>query len=66
MERKYRIKRTCKWIRNSRGHLYCPTYAVQVRIMFGIWVNVKLFCDKEDPDFARREAEELLDILKEK
>lgn len=63
--KKYRIKRTMKWIRCSRGLLYCPTYTVLVRSWFGLWVNVKSFCDTDDPDFARREAEELLDKLEE-
>ena len=35
---------------------------VQVRRWYG-WVTVKEFHDPEDPDFARREAEELLEIL---
>lgn len=62
--KKYRIRRTMKWIRCSRCLLYCPTYTVQVRL-FGLWVNVKSFRDTDDPDFARREAEELLDKLEE-
>lgn len=37
-------------------------YLVQVRRWYG-WVTVKEFHDPEDPDFARREAEELLETL---
>jgi hypothetical protein len=32
----------------------------------GLWIDVKQFKDEEDPDFVRREAEELLDKLNEK
>lgn len=39
-------------------------YLVQVRRWWG-WVTVKEFCDTADPDFARREAEELLEILEQ-
>lgn len=39
-------------------------YQVQVRRWWG-WVTVKEFCDTADPDFARREAEELLEILEQ-
>lgn len=65
MKKKYRIERTMKWYRCSRGYIYCPTYTVQVRTMFGLWVKIKSFFDLEDPDFSRREAEELLDKLEE-
>lgn len=50
----------------SRRHLHCPTFAVQVFIIFGLWLTIKSFSDSDDPDFARREAEELLDKLNEK
>ena len=43
-----------------------PGYYVQVRTWLGVWVTVKKFYDPYDPDFARREAEELLDKLNEK
>lgn len=66
MRKKYRIKRTCKWVHSNNRHLHCPTHTVQVRAWFGVWINVKSFCDEDDPDFARREAEELLDKLNEK
>lgn len=66
MRKKYRIKRACTWVRTKRGHLYCPTYIVQVHVLFGIWIRVKSFRDEDEPDFARREAEELLDKLNEK
>ena len=66
MRKKYRIKRTCKWVHTSHRCLHCPTYTIQVHVLFGLWVNVKSFRDEEDPDFARREAEELLDKLNEK
>lgn len=64
--KKYRIKRTSKWVPSQHPYLYCPTYTVQVHLLFGLWVNVKSFCDEDDPDFARLEAEELLDKLNEK
>ena len=41
-------------------------YMVQVRTVIGLWVGVKYFYDPYDPDFAKREAEELLDKLNEK
>lgn len=66
MRKKYRIKRACKWVRTEKRHLYCPTYIIQIHILFGIWISVKSFTDTDDPDFARREAEELLDKLNEK
>ncbi|QCD39700.1 hypothetical protein [Duncaniella freteri] len=66
MKKKYRIRRTCKWVHSHNRHLYCPTYSVQVRTWPGLWIDVKQFKDEEDPDFARREAEELLDKLNEK
>lgn len=66
MRKKYRIRRTCKWVDTFHQLLHCPTFTVQVHILFGLWVNVKSFRDEEDPDFARREAEDLLDKLNEK
>lgn len=62
MRKKYRIK-TDIW---PYGY-YCnrACYIVQVKRWFG-WVDIKLFFDPEDPDFAHREAEELLDKLNEK
>lgn len=66
MTKKYRIKRTCKWVCTEKWHLYCPTYIIQVHILFGIWISVKSFTDPDDPDFSRREAEELFDKLNEK
>ncbi len=64
--KKYRIKRTCKWVHFPGEHLFCPTFSVQVFIIFGVWLTIKTFTDPEDTDFARREAEELLDKLNEK
>ncbi len=66
MRKKYRIKRNIKRVTTSRRNLQCRKFTVQVHVMFGLWVNVKAFRDEEDPDFARREAEELLDKLNEK
>ena len=43
-----------------------PGYYVQVRTWPYVWVTVQRFYDPYDPDFARREAEELLDKLNEK
>ena len=60
MRKKYRIKTVL-----GAGYHF-PAYLVQVRAWWGMWVNVKYFDDPEDPDFARREAEELLDKLNEK
>lgn len=60
MSKKYRIKVI---LGVSYAH---PGYIVQVRTWLGIWVNVKYFYYPEDPDFARREAEELIDKLNEK
>ncbi len=60
MKRKYRIKVF------ARGLFTIPGYYVQVRTYLGVWIVVKRFYDPEDPDFARREAEELLDKLNEK
>ena len=60
MRKKYRIKT----ILGTGCHF--PAYLVQVRAWWGMWVNVKYFDDPEDPDFARLEAEELLDKLNEK
>ena len=37
-------------------------YAGQVKKWFG-WVTVKEFCDISDEEFARLEAEELLELL---
>lgn len=64
--KKYRIKRTRKWVHVPDRHLHCPTFAVQMFIIFGLWLTIKSFTDSDDPDFARREAEELLDKLNEK
>lgn len=64
--KKYRIKRICKWVHIPGKHLFCPTFSVQMFIIFGVWLTIKSFTDPEDPDFARREAEELLDKLNEK
>lgn len=67
MNQQYRMKRTRRWVRTEsrRIYLYCPTFIIQVRKRFGRWVTVKRFFDAEDPGFARREAEELLDKLNE-
>ena len=66
MRKKYRIKRTCSWVHSHNRHLYCLTFTVQVYTWLGLWIDVKQFKDEEIPDFARREAEELLDKLNEK
>lgn len=58
MKKKYRIK-------TLFPETPSPAYLVQVRTWWGTWVNVKKFDDLNDPDFARREAEELLDKLNE-
>lgn len=59
MRKKYRIKS------ELLQHYTVPLYIVQVRRWFG-WVSIKSFYDPYDPDFAKREAEELLDKLNEK
>ena len=56
--KKYRIKATIN------PDYVNPCYKVQVLRWFG-WVDVKVFYDPYDRDFARREAEELLDKLNE-
>lgn len=57
--KKYRVK---MMIRDGYA---IPCYDVQVRIWLGVWITIKRFYDPWDPDFARREAEELLDKLRE-
>nr|DAF09555.1 MAG TPA: hypothetical protein [Caudoviricetes sp.] len=60
MRKKYRIKTTIEL------EEVAPLYIVQVRTWLGLWVTIKPFYEPYDPDFARREAEELLDKLNEK
>lgn len=60
MRKKYRIK----VVATTRE--FPPGYIVQVRTWLGLWVTIKTFYEPYDPDFARREAEELLDKLNEK
>lgn len=60
MRKKYRIK----VVTTTRE--FSPGYIVQVRAWWGLWVNIKFFYEPYDPDFAKREAEELLDKLNEK
>ena len=60
MRKKYRIK----VVATTRE--FSPGYIVQVRTWVGLWVNIKFFYGPYDPDFAKREAEELLDKLNEK
>ena len=57
---KYRIKAELK-----PGNI-SPFFKAQMKVFPGIWVTVKTFHDQHDPDFAEREAEELLDKLNEK
>lgn len=59
MRKKYRIK----VVATTRE--FSPGYIVQVRTWLGLWVTVKPFYEPYDPDFAKREAEELLDKLNE-
>lgn len=66
MRKKYRIKTSDEYPAGLGGHLITPAYIVQVRAWWGAWVNIKKFVDVWDPDFARREAEEVLDNLNEK
>lgn len=58
--KKYRIKRIV-----HVGMDY-PAYMVQVRSWFGLWIDVKRFYYHGAQQFARWEAEELLDKLNEK
>lgn len=60
MRKKYRIK----VVATTRE--FTPGYTVQVRTWLGLWVTIKHFYEPYDPDFTRREAEELLDQLNEK
>lgn len=66
MKRQFRIKETCQWYRfeddNTLHVRYMPTYKVQMKIGF-LWITIKTFFDMFDPDFARRESEELFDKL---
>lgn len=50
-------------IKNGNGYFY--GYVVQMKLPVMGWVNIKWFED-EDKDFAKREAEELLEKLNEK
>ncbi len=59
MKKKYRIK----VVATTRE--FTPSYIVQVHTWLGLWVTIKPFYEPYDPDFARREAEELLDKLNE-
>lgn len=40
-------------------------WVVQGRTWFGLWVTIKLFEDPDDPDYARLQAQELIDKLTE-
>lgn len=57
--KKYRIK-----VVPDAGRIH-PGYLVQVRSWWGLWVNVKYYEDFADPEYAKREAEELLEKLNE-
>lgn len=59
MRKKYRIK----VVATTRE--FSPGYIVQVRTWLGLWINIKSFYESYDPDFARRQAEELFDKLNE-
>lgn len=67
---KYRIKKSnvIPAIENDRlsyrFHYGFAVYSVQVKRWFG-WVTVKEFCDTLDEEFAKLEAEELLELLEQ-
>lgn len=61
--KKYRIKETSDWTSGIGGAVVGPVYIVQVKTWWGAWVNVKVFYDAFDPEFAKSEAEELLERL---
>lgn len=61
--KKYRIKKTFS---DGNGIDGCAAFIVQVRTWWGSWVNVKVFYDPWDTDFAKLEAEELLEHLQAK
>lgn len=65
MRKKYRIKKTTEWTAGIGCPINTPVYIVQVRAWWGAWVNVKVFYDPWDNEFAQREAEDLLDKLTE-
>lgn len=65
MRKKYRIKKALDTSMGIGRTADCPVYIVQVRACWGLWVNVKVFYDPYDADYARREAEELLEKLNE-
>ena len=66
MRKKYRIKTIHECVSGLLGVTILPIYRVEVRTWCGIWVTVKEFCDITDFEFAKREAEELLEHLNEK
>lgn len=63
MKKKYRIKKTSEWTTGIGGNVISPVFIIQVRAWWGLWVNVKAFYEPYDPDYAKREAEELLENL---
>lgn len=64
MKKKYRIKKSV-YSHESNPHIVQVVYIVQVRNIFGIWTNVKEFHEKDDEEFAKREAVELYEKLME-
>lgn len=64
MEKKYRIKTVKDYIPGLTDIAGCA-FIVQVKAWWGAWVNVKVFFDLWDPDWAMQQAEELLEKLEE-
>ena len=46
------------------GRYQYPAFVVELKILC-FWVRIKTFFDAEDPEFARNEAQELLDKYNE-
>lgn len=63
MKKKYRIKKAFDY--DDEHRMLKWYHIVQVKVL-GFWVDVKSFFDPDDPDFAYREAQELLEKLEEK
>lgn len=61
MRKEYRIKEVHGWA----FWFKVPAYVVQMKTKLGFWITIKFFGDL-DYEFAKREAEELLDKLNEK
>lgn len=64
MKMRYRIKKKV-FTTDYNPNIREVVYTVQVMNILGVWTNVKHFHDQKDEDFAKREADELLEKLME-